>query len=90
MGHVESSSTLRITPGPPALGAWSLSHWTTREVSLSLYLDMSEFWLIQEVEDSVEIQFTISLRIHHIETVVDTWLRRFMGLLEHQEKNRCE
>lgn len=47
-------------------------------------------WLIQEVEDSVEIQFTISLRVHHIETVVDTWLRRFMGLLEHQEKNRCE
>ena len=22
----------RIEPGPPALGAWSLSHWTTREV----------------------------------------------------------
>ena len=21
-----------IEPGPPALGAWSLSHWTTREV----------------------------------------------------------
>ena len=47
-------------------------------------------WLIQEVEDSVEIQFIISLRVHHIETVVDTWLRRFMGLLEIQEKNRCE
>ena len=32
-----------IEPGPPALGAWSLSHWTTREVPLifvllSLYL----------------------------------------------------
>ena len=21
-----------IEPGPPALGAWSLTHWTTREV----------------------------------------------------------
>ena len=21
-----------IEPGPPVLGAWSLSHWTTREV----------------------------------------------------------
>jgi len=21
-----------MEPGPPALGAWSLSHWTTREV----------------------------------------------------------
>ena len=24
-----------IEPGPPALGAWSLSHWTTREVPSS-------------------------------------------------------
>ena len=23
-----------IKPGPPALGAWSLTHWTTREVPL--------------------------------------------------------
>ena len=28
----------RIEPGSPALGAWSLSHWTTREVLLSIYL----------------------------------------------------
>ena len=27
-----------IEPGPPALGAWSLSHWTTREVP-SLWFD---------------------------------------------------
>ena len=26
----------RFNPGPPALGTRSLSHWTTREVSLSL------------------------------------------------------
>ena len=23
-----------IKPGPPALGAWSLTHWTTREVPM--------------------------------------------------------
>ena len=27
-----------IEPGPPALGAWSLNHWTTREVPLYLIL----------------------------------------------------
>ena len=71
--------------------------WCPHICSLCIYLPFCQqafiycvTWLIQEVEDSVEIQFTISLRIHHIETVVDTWLRRFMGLLEHQEKNRCE
>ena len=29
----------RMEPGPPALGAWSLSHWTTREVPRSLISD---------------------------------------------------
>ena len=28
-----------IKPGPPALGVWSLSHWTTREVPLSILFD---------------------------------------------------
>ena len=36
---------LGIEPRPPALGAWSLSHWTTREVPLYLplflFLDVS-------------------------------------------------
>ena len=27
-------------PGPPALGAWSLSHWTTREVPYSVILNL--------------------------------------------------
>ena len=26
-----------VEPRPPALGAWSLSHWTIREVPLSIY-----------------------------------------------------
>ena len=25
-----------VEPGPPALGAWRLTHWTTREVSIIL------------------------------------------------------
>ena len=28
----------RVEPGPPALGMWSFSHWTTREVHLSSFL----------------------------------------------------
>ena len=27
----------RIEPGPPALGMWSLTHWTTREVLEPFY-----------------------------------------------------
>ena len=30
---------LGIEPGPPALGAWSLNHWTTREVPALLFLN---------------------------------------------------
>ena len=26
-----------IEPGPPALGEWSLIHWTTREVPLHIF-----------------------------------------------------
>ena len=33
--HVGSSSPTRDQTGPPALGAWSLSHWTTSEVLLA-------------------------------------------------------
>ena len=28
-----------IKPRPPVLGVWTLSHWTTREVPVTLYLD---------------------------------------------------
>ena len=30
--RVASSSLISMEPGPPALGVWSLSHWTPREV----------------------------------------------------------
>ena len=30
--RVGSSSLARMEPRPPALGAWSLSHWTTRNI----------------------------------------------------------
>ena len=30
--HAGCSSPTRDQTGPPALGAWSLAHWTTREV----------------------------------------------------------
>ena len=33
VGHVGSSSPTRIDPSPIVLGAWSLSHWTTRDIT---------------------------------------------------------
>ena len=36
-------SWLGIEPQPPALGAWNLSHWTTREY-LSYFLKMKKFF----------------------------------------------
>ena len=30
--HVRSSSLAKMEPGPPALGVWSLSHWTSRDI----------------------------------------------------------
>ena len=35
-----------IEPGPPALGAWRLSHWTTRKVPLSPILNWAVFLLL--------------------------------------------
>ena len=32
--HVGSTSMIRDRTRPSALGAWSLSHWTTREISI--------------------------------------------------------
>ena len=44
--HAGSSSPPAIEPGPPALGAWSLTHWTTREVPLATYfLKVSYSWI---------------------------------------------
>ena len=35
-----------IEPGPPALGAWGLTHWTTREVPPAPCLDADPSHLI--------------------------------------------
>ena len=61
--HVRSSSRPEIKPGPPALGAGSLSPWTSREVheygflflsfpssaktSLTLYLLAEQFFILK-------------------------------------------
>ena len=42
--HSRSSSLIK--PGPPALGAWSLSHWTTRKVP-KVYLFLLSLFLLQ-------------------------------------------
>ena len=41
--HVGSSSLTSVEPGPPALGAQSLSHWTTGEVPFTA---LFVFWCI--------------------------------------------
>ena len=43
-----------IEPGPPALGAGSLSHWTTREVPI-LWLLNSSLWLSFPVHSFISI-----------------------------------
>ena len=95
--HTHTHTLVYICQSPNSSHPPPFPSWCPHICSLCvcLYFCQQAFiycvtWLIQEVEDSVEIQFIISLRVHHIETVVDTWLRRFMGLLEIQEKNRCE
>ena len=35
-----------IEPGPPASGAWNLSHWTTREVPIFLFYRHINFFLL--------------------------------------------
>ena len=37
--HVGSSSPTRNRTQPPSLGAWSLTHWTTREVPIDGFLE---------------------------------------------------
>ena len=39
MWLVGSSSLTWFEPGPPESGAWSLSHWTTREVPKRYYFE---------------------------------------------------
>ena len=39
MWQVRSSYLTEIEPSPLALGAWSLRHWTTREVSRYFLLE---------------------------------------------------
>ena len=41
--HVESTSLTREQTWAPALGAWNLSHWTTREVPAYLFISV---WMV--------------------------------------------
>ena len=43
-----------IEPGPPASGAWSLSHWTTREIT---QLSFNEFALCLNQSDVVSVDW---------------------------------
>ena len=38
--HMGSSSVTRDQTGAPALGAWSLSHWTTRKVTNQKHFEL--------------------------------------------------
>ena len=52
--HVESSSWPGIEHGPPALGAWSLNHWTTKDVPMQISDSAGLGW---------GLKFCISIRI---------------------------
>jgi len=55
--HVGSSSPTRIEPSPLALGTWSLSPWTTREITyLAQFLRV--FTPCQHTQISLEKMFT--------------------------------
>ena len=41
-----------LKPGPPALGVWNLSHWTTREVSVGELLD--DEWIYRDFMGSTQ------------------------------------
>ena len=41
-GTQDLSSRPGIEPAPPALEAWSLNHWTTREVPQIIFLNPSD------------------------------------------------
>ena len=40
-----------MEPGPPDLGAWSLSHWTTREVPLGFCLTRHHHMKMGDIEE---------------------------------------
>ena len=47
--HMRSSSTTRDQSGAPALAAWSLSYWTSREVPKCPFPSQQrEFWMAYE------------------------------------------
>ena len=53
MWHVDSVSQRGIKPTPPAVEAWNLNHWTTREVWRKLNLEYlkNELWIfLQDFE----------------------------------------
>ena len=47
---------LGIEPGPPALGAWSLNHWTTKEVPKSLNFLKVRSWSFQDTKAQMMFQ----------------------------------
>ena len=74
-GHVGSCSPARVwTSAPPALGAWSPTHWTTREVPIgpfySHFFVMSKrqpFILIQEKQYMLVKELLASMPPFHLE-----------------------
>ena len=66
--NMGSRSLTRVKPRPPALGAWSLNHWTTREVPsdpvipsflifYSLQKGLSKLQALQNLDPSISITY---------------------------------
>lgn len=54
-----SSSLMRSIPGPPALGALSLSHWTTRDAPSCSHLSLqTSLWHSVVFESGIQVEST--------------------------------
>ena len=56
-----------IEPGPPALGAWGLSYWTTREVPVMLFI-LKTYTYLEQVQTLKKSHFPKDY--HHHQQVV--------------------
>ena len=84
-----------IKPGPPALGVWSLSHWTTREVPgysvlMTFFLVIKVYYTLLikklgklEIEKMKNIDCCLSLKNYY--HCLSSKARRHLLILKHRK-----
>ena len=81
-----------IEPGPPALGAWSLSDWTTREVPGPCRLVHGQGWVLSQgrrggMEETLFPKWHTSLQLTHLSRDTVTWLNSTANYKAGREQN---